>query len=159
IRVLSAETRTVVVFRRVLDSPTSREQRASAMPVDHLNKPMHSIGNYELVDKIAEGGMGTVYRGRNRSTGDFVAVKVVPPHLLSNPIVLRRFEQEYNAARQIDHPNIVKAIDFGRDDELRYLVMEYVSGESLGQKIEREGRMSEETAIRIISQVAEGLAR
>ena len=85
------------------------------MPVDNLSANMQTIGQYDLVEKIAEGGMGTVYRGRNRLTGEIVAVKVVPPHLLSNPVVLKRFEQEYNVARSIDHPNIVKALDFGRE--------------------------------------------
>jgi eukaryotic-like serine/threonine-protein kinase len=127
------------------------------MPVDNLNDTVQTIGQYDLLDKIAEGGMGTVYRGKHRLTGEIVAVKVVPPHLLSNPVVLKRFEQEYNVARQIDHPNIVKALDFGREDETRYLVMEFVNGETLGQKIEREGRMNEEDAIHIISQIAEGL--
>jgi serine/threonine protein kinase len=129
------------------------------MPVDNLSANMQTIGNYDLVEKIAEGGMGTVYRGRNRSTGEIVAVKVVPQHLLSNPVVLRRFEQEYLVAKSIDHPNIVKALDFGREGETRYLVMEYVEGESLGQKIERDGRMSEAEAIRIISLVALGLQK
>src|SRR5580704_1650924 len=127
------------------------------MAVADLSDCMQTIGNYELLAKLAEGGMGTVYRGRNRSTGEVVAVKVVPPHLLSNPVVLKRFEQEYNVARSIDHPNIVKALDFGREGDLRYLVMEFVDGESLGQKIERDGRMNEEEAIRVIVQVARGL--
>jgi serine/threonine protein kinase len=127
------------------------------MAVANTSDCMQTIGNYDLLTKIAEGGMGTVYRGRHRATGDIVAVKVVPPHLLSNPVVLKRFEQEYNVARSIDHPNIVKALDFGREGDLRYLVMECVDGESLGQKIERDGRMNEEEAIRIISQVALGL--
>src|ERR1022692_2899146 len=129
------------------------------MPVDHLKTHVQTIGNYDLVDKIAEGGMGTVYKGRNRTTGEIVAVKVVPPHLLAKPVVLNRFEQEYNVARLIDHPNIVKALDFGREGESRFLVMEFVDGESLGQKIERDGKMSEEEAIRIITQVAQGLAK
>jgi serine/threonine protein kinase len=129
------------------------------MPVDHLNEHMQAVGNYELVEKIAEGGMGTVYRGRHRVTGERVAVKVVPKHMLTNPVVLKRFEQEYNVARQIDHPNIVKALDFGREGDTHYLVMEFVEGESLGQKIERDGRMSEEEAIRIITQVAHGLQK
>jgi serine/threonine-protein kinase len=73
------------------------------MPVENLSAAMQTIGNYDLVEKIAEGGMGTVYRGRNRITGDVVAVKVVPQHLLSNPVVLKRFELEYNVARQIEH--------------------------------------------------------
>jgi eukaryotic-like serine/threonine-protein kinase len=129
------------------------------MPVDNLSTCMQTIGQYDLVEKIAEGGMGTVYRGRNRLTGEIVAVKVVPQHLLSNPVVLKRFEQEYLVARAIDHPNIVKALDFGRDGETRYLVMELIEGESLGQKIERDGKMSEEEAIRIITQVALGLQK
>src|SRR5436190_1859988 len=127
------------------------------MPVDNLSANMQTIGQYDLVEKIAEGGMGTVYRGRNRSTGETVAVKVVPHHLLSNPVVLKRFEQEYLVARAIDHPNIVKALDFGREGDTRYLVMEFVAGESLGRKIERDGRMSEPEAIRVITQVAEAL--
>lgn len=129
------------------------------MPVDSFSDHMQTIGNYDLVEKIAEGGMGTVYRGRNHVTGEIVAVKVVPHHLLSNPVVLNRFEQEYNVARMIEHPNIVKALDFGREGETRYLVMEYVEGESLGRKIKRDGRMEEDEAIRIISQVALGLQK
>ena len=111
------------------------------MPVDHLSVGMQAIGNYDLVEKIAEGGMGTVYRGRNRFNGEIVAIKVVPQHMLANPVVLKRFEQEYSVARQITHPNIVKALDFGREGDAHFLVMEYVEGESLGQKIERNGRM------------------
>lgn len=127
------------------------------MAVTNPSECVQTIGNYELLAKLAEGGMGTVYRGRNCLTGDIVAVKVVPPHLLNNPVVLKRFEQEYSVARAIDHPNIVKALDFGRQGDLRYLVMEFVDGESLGQKLEREGAMSEADAIRVISQVARGL--
>ncbi len=129
------------------------------MPVENLSDRMQTIGNYDLVEKIAEGGMGTVYRGRHQVTGETVAVKVVPQHLLSNSVVLKRFEQEYNVARLIDHPNIVKALDFGREGTQRFLVMEFVEGESLGQKIEREGRMPEDEAIRIISLVALGLQK
>jgi serine/threonine protein kinase len=78
---------------------------------------------------------------------------------LSNPVVLKRFEQEYNVAKQIDHPNIVKALDFGKEGTTHYLVMEFVEGESLGQKLERDGRMDEAEAIRIVSQVAEALQK
>jgi serine/threonine protein kinase len=129
------------------------------MPVDQLRRDMHTIGQYDLIDKVAEGGMGTVYKGRHRLTGEVVAVKVVPPHIASNPVYLKRFEQEYNAARALDHPNIVRALDFGREDGLPYLVMEFVEGESLGQRLDRENRLSETEGIRIISEVAQGLDR
>jgi serine/threonine protein kinase len=139
-------------FRKIAATP-------KRIVMEHLMTRMQTIGNYELVEKIAEGGMGTVYKGRSLTSGMLVAIKIVPSHLLSNPVVLKRFEQEYNAARQIDHPNIVKALDFGRHEDTRYLVMEYVEGESLGQKIERDGRMDEKEAVRIITQVAEALQK
>jgi eukaryotic-like serine/threonine-protein kinase len=124
------------------------------MPVD---QELKSIGQYDLLEKVAEGGMGTVYKGRHRVRGETVAVKVVPPHIASNPVYLRRFEQEYNAARMLDHPNIVRAIDFGREAGTPFLVMEYVEGESLGQRLDRVQRLSEADAIRIASQIAMGL--
>jgi eukaryotic-like serine/threonine-protein kinase len=119
--------------------------------------PLKTISHYDLLDKIAEGGMGTVYRGRDNLTGQIVAVKVVPKHLLSNQVFIKRFEQEYNAARAIDHPNIVRALDFGREGDTPYLVMEFVDGESLGARIEREGALAEEESIRIIGEAAQGL--
>jgi serine/threonine protein kinase len=120
---------------------------------------MQTIGIYDLTDKVAEGGMGTVWKGRNRRTGDIVAVKVVPPHIASNPVYLKRFEQEYNATRALEHPNVVRALDFGRQDGVHYLVMEFVEGESLGQRLEREGKLTEADAVRIIAEVAQGLDR
>src|SRR5438105_4813061 len=122
-------------------------------------KGMQSVGNYDLLEKIAEGGMGAIYRGKHRSTGQIVAIKIMPPHMAQNPILLKRFEQEFRAASRLDHPNIVRALDFGESGAMPYLVMEFVDGESLGQKLERDGRMSEQDAIKIIAQVAQGLHR
>ena len=116
-----------------------------------VSPSLQSVSHYDLVEKIAEGGMGTVYRGRDQLTGKTVAVKVVPKHLLSNAVFLKRFEQEYNAAKQLDHPNVVRAMDFGREGETPFLVMEFVEGESLGAKLEREGALDESSSIRIIS--------
>src|SRR5579871_5194609 len=118
-----------------------------------------SVGSYDLLEKIAEGGMGAIYRGRHRETGQIVAIKIMPPHMAQNPVLLKRFEQEFRAASRLDHPNIVRAIDYGDTGDQPYLVMEFVDGESLGQKLEREGRMPEAEAIRIIAQVAQGLHR
>jgi serine/threonine protein kinase len=120
---------------------------------------MQSVGNYDLLEKIAEGGMGAIHRGRDRRSGEIVAIKIMPPHMAANPVLLKRFEQEFRTASRLDHPNIVRALDYGDTGSSPFLVMEYVEGESLGQKIEREGRMSEPEAIRIIAQVAQGLHR
>src|SRR4051794_17032178 len=134
-------------------------EETSAMPVEDSRQVMETIGSYDLTEKIAEGGMGTVYKGRHRLTGEAVAIKVMPSHLLTNPVYLKRFEQEYTAARTLDHPNIVRAIDFGRENGTPYLVMEFVEGESVGAKLERDGRIPVADAIKLIVQVAQGLHR
>lgn len=130
------------------------------MALETSRAPMpQSIGNYDLLEKIAEGGMGAIYKGRNRDTGELVAIKIMPPHTASNPILLKRFEQEARAAQRLDHPNVVRAVEYGDVGSTPYLVMEFVDGESLGQRLERTGKMSETDAIRIIAQVAQGLHR
>src|SRR5438477_7440733 len=83
----------------------------------------------------------------------------MPSHMAGNPVLLKRFEQESRAASRLDHPNIVRALDYGDNGQSPYLVMEFVEGESLGQKLERDGKMSEAEAIRIISLVALGLQK
>ena len=127
------------------------------MPLNTSKPDMQTIGNYELLEKVAEGGMGSVWRARHAETGQIVAIKIMPAHMASNPTLLRRFEQEFRAASRLDHPNIVRALDYGDTGTTPYLVMEFVEGESLGQKIERDGKMPEAESIRIVAQVAQGL--
>jgi eukaryotic-like serine/threonine-protein kinase len=129
------------------------------MGLDTTKPALPSVGNYDLLEKIAEGGMGAIYRGRHRESGEVVAIKIMPTHMTGNPVLLKRFEQEFRAASRLDHPNIVRALDYGDTGSSPYLVMEFVEGESLGQKLEREGKMPEAEAIRIIAQVAQGLHR
>jgi serine/threonine protein kinase len=115
------------------------------------------IGDYELLEKIAEGGMGAVYKARHATTGQVVAMKVLLPAVAEQPVLMKRFEQEFRAVRSLDHPHIVRGLDFGRDGTSHYLVMELVEGQSLGERIERQGRLAEGEAVRIIVQVAEAL--
>lgn len=129
------------------------------MGLDTLKGAMQSAGHYDLLEKIAEGGMGAIYKGRDRRDGTVVAIKIMPPHMAANPTLLKRFEQEFKAASKLDHPNIVRALDYNDAGTTPYLVMEFVDGESLGQKLDREKRMSEADAIRIMAQVAQGLHR
>jgi serine/threonine protein kinase len=129
------------------------------MALDASKQALQTVGDYDLLEKVADGGMGSVYRARHRDTGQIVAIKVVAPHLVSNQVLLKRFEQEYNVARQLDHPNIVRALEYNGQGSPPYLVMEFVDGESLGQKLEREGRMPERQAVRLIAQVAKALHR
>ena len=128
------------------------------MPVEASKAPQ-IVGNYELLEKIADGGMGSVYRGRHRDTGQIVAIKVVPPTMAGNAVLLKRFEQEFRAASMLDHPNIVRALDYGESGNTPFLVMEFVDGETLGKRIERGGPIPEAEDIRVIAQVAQGLHR
>jgi eukaryotic-like serine/threonine-protein kinase len=101
--------------------------------------------------------MCPVFRAQNRSTGQLVAIKILPPGLAKNPILFRRFKQEFHAAFALPHPNIVRALDFSEEGSTPFLVMEYIEGMSLGEKVAREGRMPEADAIRLILQVCRGL--
>ncbi|MDY3553072.1 protein kinase [Gemmata sp. JC717] len=117
------------------------------------------LGNYDIVSKIAEGGMGTVYKGRNRATGEVVAVKVIAPATAKNPILLQRFEREFLAAKVLDHPNVVRALDYSGTPPHPFLVMEFVDGQSIGQCIEQQGKYAESEAVRLVAQVCDGLQR
>src|SRR5205823_6291743 len=113
-----------------------------------------AIGSYDILAMIAEGGMGTVYKGRHRDTGEVVAIKIVPLTAARNPTLLKRIEREFAAARALDHPDVVKALEFNGSCATSFLVMEFVDGESIGQRIERAGRIPEDEAVRFIGQVS-----
>jgi serine/threonine protein kinase len=117
-----------------------------------------TLGDYEILTKIAEGGMGAVYKARHSRTGTIVAIKVIAKDTARNPVLLQRFKQEFDAARLIDHPNVVKALEYHAQPH-PYIVMEYVDGESVGQRLQRRGAFEEQEAIRLIAQVCEGLQR
>jgi serine/threonine protein kinase len=129
------------------------------MPLNAHAPPLQEIGDYEIVAKIAEGGMGTVYKARRKTDGLIVAIKIIPATAAKNAVLLQRFKREFEVARQLDHKNIVKAIEYCGNVATPFLVMEYVEGESLGQKIERDGKLSEAESIKIMADVCQGLHR
>lgn len=120
-------------------------------------QPLGKISHYELLKKIAEGGMGSIYMARNIKDKSVVAIKVMSPNYVHNPVLLKRFEQEYKVASKFTHPNLVKALDFGQDNDVPFLVLEFVNGESLGILISRDGKFEELEAIKLIAQVAKAL--
>ncbi|HEY2784177.1 MAG TPA: serine/threonine-protein kinase [Fimbriiglobus sp.] len=129
------------------------------MPRELPSPTARTIGSYELIEKIAEGGMGAVFKARNRTSGQIVAIKIIPAETARNLTLLKRFEQEFKAARLLNHPNVVKALDYSGSGPTPFLVMEFVDGESLGQRVERDGAIPEEEAVSYISQVCDGLHR
>ncbi|TMQ04325.1 MAG: serine/threonine protein kinase, partial [Deltaproteobacteria bacterium] len=117
------------------------------------------LGNYRVVSRIGEGGMGTVYRAEHALLGKAVAVKVLRPELSQNPDMVDRFFNEARGTAQLRHPGIVDVFDFGYcADGAAFIVMELLHGESLTSRIAREGRLAWPQACRFARQVASSLA-
>jgi serine/threonine protein kinase len=116
-----------------------------------------TLGNYDILEMIAQGGMGCVYKGRNRLTGEVVAIKTYAPGKTADTVLLKRFQQESQVARSLDHPHIVRGLEFGHHEGIFYLAMEYVDGRSLAEHIKTQGRLPEAEAVRLICQVAQAV--
>lgn len=116
-----------------------------------------TVAMYEILEKLAESGMALIYKARHTETGELAAIKVMSPEIASSDVYLKRFEQEYTTASRLDHPGIVRSLDFGRYESGPFLVMEYIEGESLGDRLSRDGPMPEIDAIALITQVAAAL--
>jgi len=116
-----------------------------------------TLGNYEVGDKLGEGGMGEVWRARDTRLGRSVALKILPPELANDPNRRQRFEAEARAVGQLNHPNIVAVYDVGQQDGLGYMVSELVDGESLRALINR-GPLPLRKLVDLGAQIADGLA-
>lgn len=111
-------------------------------------------GGYQILDLLGVGGMGRVYRAEQRTLGRTVAVKVIHPHLLADEKSLARFLTEARATSQLNHPNTVSVIDFGKlDDEKPYLVMEFLRGHNLAQVNSTEGPFDVPRVVNVLKQV------
>ena len=114
-------------------------------------------GKYKLIDLLGVGGMGKVYLCEHKRMRRLVAVKVLPTDRIKEPTSIERFEREARAVGALDHPNIVRAFDLDQDEDLHFLVMEYVDGSTLHEIVKRHGPMAIDRACHYISQAAEGL--
>ncbi len=112
---------------------------------------------YKIYDEVGSGGFATVYLGRNMDTNEIVAIKVLSKQYTSEPRYVERFRREAGLAERLKHPNIVRILDHGIEDELHFLVMEFVEGLTLDRLIERKGRLSIEEAISYAEQACAGL--
>ncbi len=112
---------------------------------------------YELIEKIAEGGMARVYRGRDLLLKRTVAIKMLKDQMTGDAAFIRRFEREAQSAAALSHPHIVNIYDVGEQDGNYYMIMEYVDGINLKQYIREKGRLSVHEAARISRQIAEAL--
>jgi eukaryotic-like serine/threonine-protein kinase len=115
------------------------------------------LGPYEILATAGVGGMGEVYRARDSRLDRTVAIKVLPEAFAADPSRLRRFEQESRSVAALNHPNILAIYDVGVNDNSPYLVMEYLEGKTLRERLE-EGALPVSRAIDLAQQIARGLA-
>src|SRR5439155_13657388 len=112
---------------------------------------------YRVLEKLGEGGMGAVYKAQDTRLDRLVAIKVLPPHMLQDPDAVARFEREARALAKLSHPNIAQAFDCGEDQGRHFLVMEFIDGPSLSQRLRDQRRISPTIAADYIHQAALGL--
>lgn len=115
------------------------------------------LGNYVILDKIGAGGMGIVYKARHRRMKRLVAVKVLTPAISQCKPAVQRFQREVEAAAKLNHANIVAAYDADAAQGTHFLVMEYVQGSDLAQRVKTRGPLAAAQAIDCIWQAARGL--
>ncbi len=116
------------------------------------------LGPYEIVAPLGAGGMGEVYRARDTRLDRTVAVKILPAHLSSNPEARHRFEREARAISSLNHPNICTLHDIGRQDGTDFLVMEYLEGETLADRL-IHGPLPTERVLKYGVEICEGLEK
>jgi serine/threonine protein kinase len=115
------------------------------------------ISHYQILARLGEGGMGVVYKARDKQLGRLVALKVLPAGLVADPEHRKRLVQEARMASALNHPNIITVYEIASDHGMDFIVMEYVAGKSLDQLIPRKGlRLSQ--ALKFAIQIAEALA-
>ena len=121
-----------------------------------LGQTLH--GKYRIDELIGRGGMGSVYKAEHLGTGRPVAVKTILPRLVTDSSSIERFRREARAAGRLRHPNIVDVTDFGvapvGDQEVAYLVMEYLEGSTLRALLERSATLSLEVVVDLVEQIA-----
>ena len=120
-------------------------------------EPGARLGPYEIDSAIGVGAMGEVYRARHTKLGRDIAIKVLPARV-AGPERLRRFEQEARLASSLNHPNIVTIYDIGHVDDVHYIAMELVEGQTLRAML-RAGALPMKQAIDVAAQIADGLAK
>jgi serine/threonine protein kinase/formylglycine-generating enzyme required for sulfatase activity len=117
-----------------------------------------SFGEYTILDKLGQGGMGQVLKAEHRRMKRIVALKVISGAAMKSPDAVRRFQREVHAAARLIHSNIVTAFDANEHEGVHFFVMEYVEGKDLHTLVKEQGPLSPEMAINFMAQAARGLA-
>ncbi len=115
-------------------------------------------GRYEILETLGEGGMGSVFKARDREVDRIVALKLIRPELAGSEDILKRFRQELVLTRKVTHRNVVRIYDLGIADGLRFISMEYIDGRELAHILQEKGKLPPKQAAEIMLQVCRGLA-
>jgi serine/threonine-protein kinase len=115
------------------------------------------IPGFEMLEKLGQGAMGTVYKARQLSMNRLVAIKKLQPRLAASPEFLKRLTREAHLAAKLSHNNIVQAIDVGCAGHIPYFVMEYAPGTTIKEEIEAGKIYSEREAVEVMLQIAQAL--
>jgi serine/threonine-protein kinase len=121
------------------------------------NQAINQIGDYRLIRKLGEGGMGAVYKARQLSMDRDVALKILPKHLARNATYVERFYREARASAKLDHPNVVRGIAVGEEMGFHYFAMEFIDGESCAAVLDRLGRLPVGDAVKIAIDIGRAL--
>jgi serine/threonine protein kinase len=116
------------------------------------------LGPYEIQSPLGSGGMGEVYRAKDTRLDRTVAVKILPDHLSDNPDAKQRFDREARAISSLNHPNICTMHDVGHQDGIDFLVMEFLEGETLADRLAK-GPLPTELVLKYGIEICEGLER
>ena len=114
-------------------------------------------GRYELLEKIGDGGMAVVYKGKDRLLNRFIAIKILRPEFTKDASFVENFKRESQAAAGLSHPNIVSVYDVGKEGNINYIVMELVEGKNLSTIIAEEAPLDYRRVIDLTKQVASAL--
>ncbi|HAZ37726.1 MAG TPA: serine/threonine-protein kinase, partial [Clostridiaceae bacterium] len=113
------------------------------------------LGNrYILLEKIGDGGMALVYKARCQLLNRYVAVKILRPEYIQDEEFVKKFKRESLAVASLSHPNIVSIYDVGQEDDIYYIVMEYVKGCTLKEYIKEKGKIGYVETLNIVRQIA-----
>ena len=133
-------------------------RRHDTLPIDPLDATLTPLRHrYEISSLLGSGGMGKVYRARDRETNEIVAIKVLRPDIAADPAMSERFKNELRLARRITHKNVCRIYDFNRIGELVFITMEYVDGETLRAHLRRLAPLPLKTARDLMLQIGAGL--
>jgi serine/threonine protein kinase len=142
------------------NAPSALSQRASDLEQHALESLRAALGDdFDIVRMLGKGSMATVYLAKEKSLGRLVAVKVLLPGRATDETARRRFEREAKAAASLVHPNVVQVFRFGRlPDQTPYLVMRFVKGRTVEERLKAEGQLPADQAKNILADVTSALS-